>query len=153
MARRAGRAHPALLEPVRVEAYGNAVPINQVGSIATPEPRMITVQVWDKGLAKAVDKAIRDAGLPQPACGWAISPWIDMEALGEDLVGYDGDVCRSDLFGLRSLRLGKAVLGELGQVNTLHKARVEQASLSLARNCIAPDSNCTFVGVGTEIIR
>jgi ribosome recycling factor len=60
---RTGRASAALLDPVRVEAYGNAVPINQVGSIATPEARMITVQVWDKGLAKAVDKAIRDAGL------------------------------------------------------------------------------------------
>jgi len=60
---RTGRASAALLDPVKVKAYGNAVPINQVGSIATPESRMITVQVWDKGLAKAVDKAIRDAGL------------------------------------------------------------------------------------------
>ncbi len=60
---RTGRASAALLDPVKVEAYGNVVPINQVGSIATPESRMITVQVWDKGLAKAVDKAIRDAGL------------------------------------------------------------------------------------------
>ena len=60
---RTGRASAALLDPVMVEAYGNTVPVNQVGSIATPEPRMITVQVWDKGLAKAVDKAIRDADL------------------------------------------------------------------------------------------
>jgi len=60
---RTGRASAALLDPVKVEAYGNMVPISQVGSIATPESRMITVQVWDKGLAKAVDKAIRDAGL------------------------------------------------------------------------------------------
>ena len=60
---RTGRASPALLDPVSVEAYGNIVPINQVGTISTPESRMITVQVWDKGLAKAVDKAIRDAGL------------------------------------------------------------------------------------------
>jgi ribosome recycling factor len=60
---RTGRASAALLDPVMVEAYGNTVPVNQVGSIATPEARMITVQVWDKGLAKAVDKAIRDAGL------------------------------------------------------------------------------------------
>ena len=60
---RTGRASAALLDPVKVEAYGNLVPVNQVGSVATPEPRMITVQVWDKGLAKAVDKAIRDAGL------------------------------------------------------------------------------------------
>ena len=60
---RTGRASAALLDPVKVEAYGNTVPINQVGTISTPEPRMITVQVWDKGLAKTVDKAIRDAGL------------------------------------------------------------------------------------------
>jgi len=60
---RTGRASAALLDPVKVEAYGNMVPVNQVGSVATPESRMITVQVWDKGLAKAVDKAIRDAGL------------------------------------------------------------------------------------------
>src|ERR1700744_870357 len=60
---RTGRASAALLAPVKVEAYGNHVPINQVGTISTPESRMITVQVWDKSLAKAVDKAIRDAGL------------------------------------------------------------------------------------------
>src|SRR5437868_8384241 len=60
---RTGRASAALLDPVKVEAYGNTVPINQVGTVSTPEARMITVQVWDKSLAKAVDKAIRDAGL------------------------------------------------------------------------------------------
>jgi ribosome recycling factor len=60
---RTGRASPALLDPVMVEAYGNQTPIAQVGTISTPEPRLLTVQVWDKGLAKAVDKAIRDAGL------------------------------------------------------------------------------------------
>src|ERR1700744_782224 len=60
---RTGRASAALLDPVKVDAYGNVSPINQVGTISTPEPRMITVQVWDKGLVKAVDKAIREAGL------------------------------------------------------------------------------------------
>src|ERR1700753_489870 len=60
---RTGRASAALLDPVKVEAYGNSVPINQVGTISTPEARMLTVQVWDKSLSKAVDKAIRDAGL------------------------------------------------------------------------------------------
>lgn len=60
---RTGRASPALLDPVMVEAYGNTVPVNQVGTISTPEARMITVQVWDRALAKVVDKAIRDAGL------------------------------------------------------------------------------------------
>src|SRR6185312_6884156 len=56
---RTGRASAALLDPVKVEAYGNISPINQVGTVGTPEPRLITVQVWDKGLVKAVDKAIR----------------------------------------------------------------------------------------------
>ena len=60
---RTGRASTALLEPVTVEAYGNPMPINQVGTVSAPEPRMLTVQVWDKGLVKSVDKAIRDAGL------------------------------------------------------------------------------------------
>ena len=60
---RTGRASAALLDPVMVDAYGSQMPINQVGNISTPEPRLLTVQVWDKGLAKAVDKAIRDAGL------------------------------------------------------------------------------------------
>ena len=66
---RTGRASAALLDPVMVEAYGNQMPINQIGTIATPEPRLITVQVWDKSMVKAADKAIRDAGLglnPQP---------------------------------------------------------------------------------------
>ena len=60
---RSGRASPALLEPVRVPAYGSEVPINQVGNIAVPEARMITVQVWDRSLVGAVERAIRDAGL------------------------------------------------------------------------------------------
>jgi ribosome recycling factor len=60
---RTGRANTAILDPVMVEAYGNPMPINQVGTISAPEPRLLTVQVWDKGQAKAVDKAIRDAGL------------------------------------------------------------------------------------------
>src|SRR5580704_11713198 len=60
---RTGRASPALLDPVMVEAYGNTVPINQVGTVSAPESRLLTVQVWDRGLAKAVDKAIRDGGL------------------------------------------------------------------------------------------
>ena len=60
---RTGRATAALLDLVKIEAYGNISPINQVGTVGTPEPRLITVQVWDKGLVKAVDKAIREAGL------------------------------------------------------------------------------------------
>ena len=60
---RTGRAHPALLEPVRVVAYGTEMPLNQVGTIGSPEPRMLTVQVWDKSMVSAVEKAIRDSGL------------------------------------------------------------------------------------------
>ena len=60
---RTGRASISLLEPITVDAYGSSMPLNQVGTIAVPEPRMITVQVWDRSLATAVEKAIRDSGL------------------------------------------------------------------------------------------
>lgn len=60
---RTGRASPALLEPVKVESYGAMVPITQVGTIGVPEPRMITVQVWDRSMVGAVERAIRDSGL------------------------------------------------------------------------------------------
>ena len=60
---RTGRAHPGLLEPVRVQAYGSEMPLGQCGTVGTPEPRMLTVQVWDRSLVGAVEKAIRDAGL------------------------------------------------------------------------------------------
>lgn len=71
---RTGRASPALIDPVRVEAYGNQVPVAQVGTVSTPEARLLTVQVWDKGLVKAVDKAIRDAGL-------GLNPQVDGQLL------------------------------------------------------------------------
>lgn len=60
---RAGRASPNLLDPVKVDAYGSIMPINQVGTVSVPEARLIVVQVWDKGLVKSVEKAIRDANL------------------------------------------------------------------------------------------
>ena len=60
---RTGRASASLLEPVTVPAYGGTSPLNQLANISVPEPRMITVQVWDRALVKAVDKAIREAGL------------------------------------------------------------------------------------------
>lgn len=60
---RTGRAHPGLLEPVKVHAYGTDMPLTQVGTVGTPEPRMLTVQVWDRALVGAVEKAIRDSGL------------------------------------------------------------------------------------------
>ncbi len=60
---RTGRASGAMLEPVMVDAYGTLTPINQVGTVNVPEPRMVTVNVWDKGLVQKVEKAIRESGL------------------------------------------------------------------------------------------
>lgn len=60
---RTGRAHASLLDPVVVEAYGQTMPLSQCATVGVPEPRMLTVQVWDKGQMKAVEKAIRDCGL------------------------------------------------------------------------------------------
>jgi ribosome recycling factor len=71
---RTGRASPALLDPVSVEAYGNRMQVTQLGNISTPEPRLLTVQVWDRSMVKAVDKAIRDAGL-------GLNPQVDGQLL------------------------------------------------------------------------
>lgn len=67
---RTGRASGTMLEPVMVDAYGSTMPLNQCGTVNVPEPRMITVNVWDKGLVGAVEKAIRNSGL-------GINPVID----------------------------------------------------------------------------
>jgi len=67
---RTGRASASMLEPVHVDAYGQATPINQVGTINVPEPRMITVNVWDKSLVGKVEKALRESGL-------GINPVVD----------------------------------------------------------------------------
>ena len=60
---RTGRASASLLEPVMVEAYGSKMPMDQVGTIGVPDARLLTVQVWDKGLVKAVEKAILESSL------------------------------------------------------------------------------------------
>ena len=60
---RTGRASASMLEPVMVDAYGSPTPINQVGTVNVPEPRMVTVNVWDKSLVGKVEKAIRESGL------------------------------------------------------------------------------------------
>ena len=60
---RTGRASANILDPVTVEAYGSPMPINQLGTITVPEPRMVLVNVWDKSMVNAVDKAIRNSGL------------------------------------------------------------------------------------------
>lgn len=60
---RTGRASANLVEPIMVDAYGSKTPMNQVGTVSVPEPRMISIQVWDKGMVGAVEKAIRESGL------------------------------------------------------------------------------------------
>ncbi|WP_460273853.1 ribosome recycling factor [Celeribacter sp. ULVN23_4] len=60
---RTGRASGSMLEPIMVEAYGQMTPINQVGTVNVPEPRMVTINVWDKGMVNKVEKAIRESGL------------------------------------------------------------------------------------------
>ncbi len=67
---RTGRASVSLLEPITVEAYGTQMPLNQVGTISVPEPRMLSVQVWDKTMVSAVEKAIRTADL-------GLNPMVD----------------------------------------------------------------------------
>ena len=71
---RTGRASPHLLDPVTVEAYGNQMQLSQLGTVSAAESRLLTVQVWDRGMVKAVDKAIRDSGL-------GLNPQIDGQLL------------------------------------------------------------------------
>ena len=60
---RTGRASTALLDPITVDVYGANMPLNQVATVSAPEPRLLSVQVWDKGNVNSVEKAIRNAGL------------------------------------------------------------------------------------------
>jgi len=60
---RTGRASPSLLEPITIDAYGSQMPINQVANITVPEPRMLSVSVWDKSMVSAIEKAIRESTL------------------------------------------------------------------------------------------
>jgi ribosome recycling factor len=63
MGLRAGRASTGMLEPIMVDAYGSKMPMNQVGNISAPEPRLLTVSVWDAGMVSSVEKAIRESDL------------------------------------------------------------------------------------------
>ncbi len=87
---RTGRASASLLDPVTVEAYGNVMPLNQLATVSVPEPRLISVTVWDRAMAKAVDKAIHLAGsAPQAAARY---PGADRRVHPEDrgLAGAKG---------------------------------------------------------------
>jgi ribosome recycling factor len=81
---RSGKASVHLLDTVRVDAYGTQVPLNQVGMVSAPEPRMITVQAFDKGLTAAIEKAIRDAGLGLNPASQATLIRVPVPALSEE---------------------------------------------------------------------
>ncbi|MGP3696366.1 ribosome recycling factor [Rhodobacter sp. NSM] len=67
---RTGRASASILEPIHVDAYGQQTPLNQLGTINVPEPRMVVINVWDKGMISKVERAIRDSGI-------GINPVVD----------------------------------------------------------------------------
>ena len=67
---RTGRASATILEPIQVDAYGQMTPINQLGTVNVPEPRMVTINVWDRSMVSKVERAIRDSGL-------GINPVVD----------------------------------------------------------------------------
>ena len=105
---RTGRASVTMLDPVMVEAYGSMMPLNQVGTVGVPEPRLLTVQVWDKGMVKAVEKAIRDAGLglnPQPDGQLIRVPVPDLnQERRTELVKVAGKYAESARVAVRNVR-------------------------------------------------
>ncbi len=105
---RTGRASTSLLEPVHVDAYGSTMPLNQVGAISAPEPRLLTVNVWDKALVIAADKAIRNAGL-------GLNPIVDGQTLRipipplteerrKDMVKLAGKYAETQKIAVRNVR-------------------------------------------------
>ncbi|MFN4298029.1 MAG: ribosome recycling factor [Brevundimonas sp.] len=105
---RTGRANSGLLDPVQVEAYGSVSPLNAVAAISVPEPRMITVSVWDKGMVVSVEKAIRAAGL-------GLNPIVDGQTLRipipplteerrKDLVKLAGKYAEQQKIAVRNVR-------------------------------------------------
>ena len=108
MGLRAGRASTAMLEPIMVEAYGSKMPMNQVGNISVPEPRLLTVSVWDAGLTSSVEKAIResDLGLNPMAEGTLIRvPIPDLsEERRKDMVKVAGRYAEAARVAVRNVR-------------------------------------------------
>ncbi len=105
---RTGRASGSMLEPIMVDAYGSMTPINQVGTVNVPEPRMVTINVWDKGLVGAVEKAIRNSGLginPQLSGTIIMLPIPELnEERRRDLTKVAGDYAERARVSIRNLR-------------------------------------------------
>ena len=108
MALRAGRANPAMLEHIMVDAYGSKMPLNQVGNVSAPEPRLLTVSVWDATMAPAVEKAVRESDLglnPATEGGLIRVPIPDLsEERRKDMVkvaGRHAEACRVAMRNIR----------------------------------------------------
>ena len=105
---RTGRASVSFLDPVMVDAYGSSVPLNQVGNTAAAEARLLTVQVWDKGLVKSVEKAITNAGLGLNPQSDGTLVRIPIPALDEerrkDLTKVAGKYCEQAKISVRNVR-------------------------------------------------
>ncbi|MGC6535338.1 MAG: ribosome recycling factor [Parvibaculales bacterium] len=105
---RTGRASAALLEPINVDAYGQMMPISQVGTISVPEPRMLSVQVWDKGQVALVEKAIRESSLglnPQTEGQLIRIPLPELnEERREELVKVAGGYAEQARVAVRNVR-------------------------------------------------
>ncbi len=105
---RTGRASANLLDPVVVDLYGSKMPLNQVGTISVPEPRMLSVQVWDASAVRSVEKAIRDAGLglnPMPDGNNIRIPIPDLnEERRQELVKVAGKYAESARIAVRNVR-------------------------------------------------
>ena len=105
---RTGRASASLLDPIVVDLYGSKMPLNQVGSISVPEPRMLIVQVWDAGAVKSVEKAIRDSGLglnPMPDGNNIRIPVPDLnEERRQELTKIAGKYSESARIAVRNVR-------------------------------------------------
>lgn len=105
---RTGRGSGSMLEPVMVDAYGTMTPINQVGTVNVPEPRMVTINVWDKSLVGKVEKAIRDSGLginPQLNGTIIMLPIPELnEERRRELTKVAGNYAESARVSIRNLR-------------------------------------------------
>ena len=101
---RAGRAHASLLDGIMVEAYGSMTPLSQVGTISVPDARTLSVSVWDRSMAKAVEKAIResDLGLNPASDGQLIR--IPIPPLRKELVKVEGKYTEAAQVAVRNIR-------------------------------------------------
>lgn len=105
---RAGRASTSMLDPVQVDVYGSKMPLSQIGTVGAPEPRLLTVQVWDMSNTKAVEKAIRDSGLglnPQAEGSLIRVPIPPItEERRKDLVKVAGQYTEAAKVSIRNIR-------------------------------------------------